>query len=300
MPDSMVTDFQLTAEQVEAILIQPLLADSVVLASGPRMFTGAGVPIRIPKIASYSIDAYTTGGVPVTADTADSYLGSWVSENEQIPEQDPSYDQVVLLPAALRSLKIIHRVSNELVRHAVINIGSALQASLTTRVALALDNAFLQGTGAANTPKGMVNMTGVTPFAVGGALDIDDLHEAHTAGLNANAKPSQWFMSPNRFGGLRKLKASTSGVYLLQPDPQEANAYRLLGVPVSITTQMPDATMVLADMSQVAVGRDLGTTVSLLPERYAEFDQLGLRVVARYDIAPLNAAGIVVMTGITG
>lgn len=300
MPDSMVVDTQLTSEQVEAILIQPLLADSVVLASGPRMFTGNGVPIRIPKIASYSIDAYAAGGVPVTADVDDTYLGSWVAEGQQIPEQDPTYDQIVLLPAALRSLKVLHRVSNELVRHAVINIGSALQASLSMRVALALDNAFLQGTGDDDTPKGMVNMTGVTPVAVGGALDIDDLHEAHTAGLAANAKPSQWFMSPHVFGGLRKLKASTAGMYLLQPDPQEANGYRLLGVPVAITTQLPDTTVILADMSQVAVGRDLGTTVTLLPERYAEFDQLGLRVVARYDIAPLNAAGVVVMTGITG
>jgi HK97 family phage major capsid protein len=300
MPDSMVVDTQLTSEQVEAILIQPLLADSVVLASGPRMFTGNGVPIRIPKITSYSIDAFAAGGVPVTADADDTYLGSWVSENEQIPEQDPTYDQIVLLPTALRSLKVLHRVSNELVRHAVINIGSALQASLTMRVALALDNAFLQGTGDDDTPKGMVNMTGVTALGTIGAMTVDHLHDAHTAGLAANAKPSQWFCSPHVFNTLRKQKASTAGTYLLQPDPQEANAYRLLGVPVSVTTQLPDTTVILADMSQVAVGRDLGTTVTLLPERYAEFDQLGLRVVARYDIAPLNAAGVVVMTGITG
>jgi HK97 family phage major capsid protein len=238
--------------------------------------------------------------VPVTADVADSYLGSWVSENEQIPEQDPTYDQVVLLPAALRSLKIMHRVSNELVRHAVINIGSALQASLTMRVALALDYAFLLGTGASNTPKGMLNMSGIQTTAIGGAITIDALHDAHTLGLAANAKPSQWFCSPHVFNTLRKQKASTSGVYLLQPDPQEANAYRLLGVPIAVTTQMPDDEIILADMSQIAVGRDLGTTVTLLPELYANFDQLGLRVVARYDIAPLNAAGIVALTGITG
>ena len=299
MPDSMVTDYQLTAEQVEAILIQPLLADSVVLASGPRMFTGNGVPIRIPKISALSIDAFLAE-VPVTADDADSNLGSWVSEGEAIPEQDPTYDEVVLLPAALRSLKVIHRVSNELVRHAVVNIGAALSASLATRVALAIDYAFLQGNGATDTPKGMLNMTGITSIPTVGALTIDHLHDANTAGLAANAHPSVWFMSPGAFGTLRKLKASTSGMYFLQPDPQEANGYRLLGVPVSITTQMPDDSIILADMSQVAVGRDLGTTITLLPERWAEFDQLGIRVVARYDIAPLNAAGVVVLSGITG
>jgi HK97 family phage major capsid protein len=300
MPDSMVVDTQLTAEQVEAILVEPLLAESVVLASGPRMFSGNGVPIRIPKIASYSIDAFAAEGVPVTADVADSYLGSWVSENEAIPEQDPNYDQVVLLPSALRSLKIIHRISNELVRHAVINIGSALQASLTKRVALALDYAFLLGTGASNTPKGMLNMTGIQTMGTVGALTIDTLHDAHTLGLAANAKPSVWFLSPHQFNTLRKQKASTAGTYLLQPDPAAANEYRLLGVSAMVSTQMPDDEIILADMSQVAVGRDLGTTVTLLPELYAAYDQLGLRVVARYDIAPLNAAGVVALTGITG
>ena len=40
---------ELTAEQVQRILVQPLEADLDFLASGPRIFDTAG-PIRIPKM----------------------------------------------------------------------------------------------------------------------------------------------------------------------------------------------------------------------------------------------------------
>jgi HK97 family phage major capsid protein len=60
-----------------------------------------------------------------------------------------------------------------------------------------------------------------------------------------------------------------------------------------------ESTIILADMSQVTVGRDLDISVVLLEERYADFDQIGIRVTARFDIAPLNAEGVVVLRGVT-
>ncbi len=54
----------------------------------------------------------------------------------------------------------------------------------------------------------------------------------------------------------------------------------------------------LADMSKVAVARDTNPSVTVLTERYAEFDQIGLRVTARYDAAPLLPEAIVVLRGV--
>ena len=45
-------------------------------------------------------------------------------------------------------------------------------------------------------------------------------------------------------------------------------------------------------MNQVAVGRDTAPSLGLFPETFADSDQLYLRVVARYNIKPLNAVGI--------
>ena len=67
-----------------------------------------------------------------------------------------------------------------------------------------------------------------------------------------------------------------------------------------VSTQVPGAQaggkIILADMNQVAVGRDTAPSLGVFTETFADSDQLYLRVVARYDIKPLNAAGIYIIT----
>ena len=103
-----------------------------------------------------------------------------------------------------------------------------------------------------------------------------------------------------------------SMTYLYSPSEVDAGkapadgVFRLWGAPVVVTSRVPDTTgatptgrAALVDMSQVAVARDLAPSVKLLTERYADYDQQAIRVVARYDAAPLNPKAIVVLTGIT-
>src|SRR5207245_2366669 len=79
-------------------------------------------------------------------------------------------------------------------------------------------------------------------------------------------------------------KKDSQNRYLLEPDPTQATVYRLLGTPFRVTTQMPDDTVILADMSQVAVARDVDVSVRLLDQVEARTDSLALRVVSRWDI----------------
>jgi HK97 family phage major capsid protein len=82
--------------------------------------------------------------------------------------------------------------------------------------------------------------------------------------------------------------------------------FRLFGAPVIVSGRVPDTTggtptarAALVDMSQVAVARDVAPSVKVLTETFADYDQQALRVVARYDAAPLNPEAIVTLTGIT-
>lgn len=75
---------ELTAEQVQRTLVQPLEATSTFLASGPRIFDSSN-QIRIPKMGG----AITDPG--------------WTGENEQIPERDVAFDEVTLLPSTRRA-----------------------------------------------------------------------------------------------------------------------------------------------------------------------------------------------------
>lgn len=284
-----VTAPELTREQVAAILVKPLEAVSVFLASGPRIFDSSN-PLRIPKL-----------GGPV-ADPG------WTGESEPIPERDVDFGEIKLLPSTMKSVKVITKFSNEMARQSVVSLDQALRDRLVRDVAAKIDGQFLSASGdGITTPKGLFAWTGTQTLAVAGALTLDHLHDAEGLVLGANVDPTRvrWFMTSREFVKLRKLK-DTSGKYLLQPDPTEAGAYRLLGHGVTITNRIPDVTgatpsgrAALVDMSQVAVARDLAPSVKVLDQTFAGTDEMALRVVARYDVAPMNPEAVVKLTGIT-
>lgn len=279
---------ELTAEQVQHILVQPLEAGSVFLAAGPRIFDTNGSQVRIPKM-----------GGPVTDP-------GWTGESEPIPERDANFDEVVLMPSTMKSVKVITRFSNELARQSVVSLDAALQDRLVRDVANKLDNQFLSALGdGVTTPLGMLAWNGTQNIDVAGAaITIDNLHDAWGLCLSANVSMTglRWMMRPETFTTLRKVKDSQQR-YQLQPDPTQDGVFRLLGAPVTVTPHLPlDAesqkTVVLADFSQIAVARDLAPSITVLRERYADYDEQALRVVTRYDVAPLNAEAVVTLRNV--
>jgi len=68
-------------------------------------------------------------------------------------------------------------------------------------------------------------------------------------------------------------------------------------IPITGTTTKTTQA-VLADFGQIAVARDLAPSVVVLSETFADYDQLALRVVARYDAAPMNPEAVVRLDGI--
>ena len=44
------------------------------------------------------------------------------------------------------------------------------------------------------------------------------------------------------------------------------------------------------------MARDLAPRVTLLAERYAEYDEQAIRVVTRYDLGLLHPEGVIVLT----
>lgn len=272
---------ELTQEQVQKILVQPLSDKSVFLSAGPRVFDTDGSQVRIPKMG------------PAT-DPA------WHGENELITEVDPTFDEIVLLPSTMKSVKVITRYSNEMARQSIVALDAALRDRLVTDVADKIDRQLLSATGDGITlPKGLFAYEGVQTIDVAGALTLDALHDAWGLGLAAdvNLNTVKWLISPDDFVALRKLKDGQNR-YMLQPDPTADGVFRLLGAPVIVTKRLPEGSSALVDFSQIAVARDLAPSVKILTERYADYDQQAIRVVARYDAAPLNPEAVITMTGI--
>lgn len=282
---------ELTAEQVQHILVKPLEQASVFLAAGPRIFDTDGSPVRIPKL----------GGATNPA---------WYGENEQITDQDVDFDEVTLLPSTIKSVKSLTRFSNELARQSVVSLDAAIKDRLVTDVAAKLDAAFIAGTGdTGTTPTGILNYADTQEVATVGAPSLDAVLDAWGLLLaaNVNIASTKWLMRPETFIALRKVKQATgSNGYVLTPDPTQDGVFRLFGSQVIITNRIPvvgtttkTTQAVLADFSQIAVARDQAPTVKILDQTFGDYDQQAIRVTARYDAAALNPQAVVILKGIT-
>ena len=63
-----------------------------------------------------------------------------------------------------------------------------------------------------------------------------------------------------------------------------------------MTNNVPDTSLLLFDRSQIAVCMDQRASVTLLSETYAAYDEVAVRVVARYDTAKMNDDAVVQLT----
>ena len=284
MAASTATTPELTQEQVQKILVEPLETASVFLAAGPQVFDTDGSPVRVPSLNGATAP-------------------SWVGENEQIPEVDADFGEIVLLPSTIKSLKSLTRFSNELARQSVIALDAALQARMVKDVASTLDSAFIAGDGKADgttagtAPLGLVNQSGVQTVA-SAPDNLDAIVDAWGAllGVGANVRAAKWLINPTDFVTLRKIKQSTgSNGYVLTPDPTQDGVFRLFGAPVSVSKHVPAGTSALVDFSQIAVARDQAPSVKILDQTFGDYDQMAIRVTARYDAAPLNPEAVVVV-----
>ncbi len=260
--------------EIQSLLVQPLESESVFLASGPKIIDTNG-PIRIPRIAS----GLTVG---------------FVGEGAQIPESSVGLDEVSMLPSTLKSLKVISRVTSEVLRSSAQSLDAILKQRLATDTAKALDVALFTGNGNANTIKGLLNQTGVATGVLD-ATKTDSLLDGIGIARANEVKPNRWFLSPADYLSIRKIK-DTSGKYILQPDLTATGQEVLIGVPVTVTAQIPTGKSALVDMSLVAVARDMAPSITVDSSRYFDTDEVALRVVTRYDLALLQPKAVTILT----
>lgn len=282
------TTANLTREQVQTTLVEPLTATSVFLAAGPHIVDTDGSPVRLPSIAALDV----TG----------SY---WTAENAPIAEIEPSFGEITLMPSTMESIKTITRYSNELARQAVIGLDTALQNRLVADVATRLDKQFLSADdgkteGERVRPAGIFSYASANAIDADGALTLDKILAAQGQALaaNANVNAMRLLITPADYIKVRGAKDGDDR-YMLEPDATKGAVGSILGTPVIVSPHVPAGKAALVDFSQIVVARDLAPTVTILRERYADYDQQAIRVVTRYDAAALQPEAIVPITGIT-
>lgn len=274
----------LIQSQVASLLVQPLEQVSTFLGAGPVVLDSSQ-PVRVPRV----VNGVTAG---------------FVAEGAQISDGDVAFDEVTLLPSTLKGLKVLVKLSNELIRTSVVGLEAVLRTRLVTDVANALDAALWDGTGSSNTVKGILRATGIAT----GTLDLtdpDSLIDGLAVAQGNKVKPSHWVMTSASFAAIRKIKVGTGDArYVIDPNTiQNGTDLRLLGLPVIVTDNIANtgvapgkARAALVDFSKVVVARDVNAEVKILDQTWGDYDSIGIRVVSRWDTALLQAKAVTLLT----
>lgn len=261
--------------KVSAMLVEPLRAASVILSAPGVTVEASSTPIKFPTLSGNA-------------------NAGFIGENEKIPDDGETLDfgELTLMPTDLKAVKTIVRVSNELIRMAKTSVSTVLQNKVVSDVRDTLDLALLTGDGEENTIKGLLN-SGVetAPFA---AADPDTVMDGLAYMSGNESVPTRIYMSGTDFFTMRKLKDG-DGRYLLQADVSSGARYALHGIPVTVTNKLPAGKVIMGRMSDLVVVRDLDPAVTILTERYADYDQTGIRVVARYDLGVLRDESFLIL-----
>jgi HK97 family phage major capsid protein len=103
------------------------------------------------------------GNVAIPRLKADA-TGGWVAENSPVSASDPQTDQVTLSP---HHAGAIIEFSRNMLLQSSPDIESIVRGDLAAVLAQTLDNAAINGTGASNQPRGILNTAGIGNVAMG-------------------------------------------------------------------------------------------------------------------------------------
>jgi len=204
------------------------------------------------------------------------------------------------LTAGLRTITIYKLQSLTLIavdtlEDAEANLEQELNEGFGRALSEAEDDAFAAGAGD-NEPRGIVSNALVQalykPSGVGDKLSdashngVDALTDVLYTPKKTYRRNGSWAFNSLTESEIRKLKDG-EGRYIWQPDTQAGKPPNLLGRPIVNPEGMPDIEagtypIVFGDfMAGYKIRDRKGMTVQRLVERYAEYDQVGFKVVKR-------------------
>lgn len=228
--------------------------------------------------------------VPMVDDTSNS--ATLLAENTQDSEQDVTYGNITLNSYKLTSN--IVRVSHELLRDSRWDMNEHLGSLLGERIGRGISSYSATGTGSSQ-PEGFVtgSTLGVTAASTTAVTfdEVIDLIDAVDPAYHMSASFGIAMNSATKTA-IRKLKDSNNQ-YLWQPGLTGRDPDTILGVPVIVIPEMASMaanakSIVCGDFSKFTI-RELPIRLVRMPERYADYDQVGFVALTSMDSHVIDA-----------
>jgi len=158
----------------------------------------------------------------------------WLNENGEPTESQPTLGQVGLTP---KTVGAYTDISRKLLLQSSLDVESFVRSDLAITLGLAIDLAAINGSGADNQPRGILNTTGIgsVSWATDNAPTFGEIVDVETEVSKDNALIGAlaYLINATLAGKLKQTeKASSTGQFIL--DKNEMNGYR-----TDVSNQVP-------------------------------------------------------------
>jgi len=234
---------------------------------------------------------------------------TWTAEGSTLTEQVAAARAVNF---SAKKAAILVRVSSELAED-VQAFDRQLRTAMIAAVASGLDLAFMAG-GGAGQPLGIIGAPGTVTVSKESGQSAATILLQNLAKMLGRLTPNSygkavWMLHPSAIPALYQMTVTIRNVagtenvgggsagVTQSPD----GSLRIFGLPVvvsdacSVLGTVGD--VVLADLSQYAIGLRRDAIIQRSAERYFESDEVGFRLTLRADAQPLNATPIKLRDG---
>lgn len=237
------------------------------------------------------------GDVAIPKQTAGSTM-YWVDPDSDPTESTPALGQIGLTPKTAGAFVDIRR---SLLLQSSMSVESMVQDDLVTTVALGIDLATINGSGAGAEPLGILNRTGVTTVSLGtnGAAPtwakIVDM-ETQVAALNADTGTMAYLFNSAGRGKLKTVEKASSTAQFIWSDGPESPVYGLVnGYRAANSNQVPSdlakgsgtnlSAAIFGNFGSLVIGMWGGTDVTVNPYKFSESGTIRVSVLKTVDVA---------------
>jgi len=216
-----------------------------------------------------------------------SGTASWIEENDEIPESDSVFGQIILNAYKLATMM---RTSTELVEDSAFNIQAYIAQEFARRIGAREEEAFCIGDGDGK-PTGIFTESGGGSIGVTAASETDITFD-DIIDLFYSLKPpyrikAVFLTNDTAMKQLRKVKDS-NGQYIWTPSVVAGTPDMLLGRPVYTSPYVPEIKagslpLAFGDFNYYWIADRRDIRFKVLNELFAQRDQIGFHATERVD-----------------
>lgn len=218
-----------------------------------------------------------TGDVKIPKKTAASAAAFISSEGGDAGESEMTIGNVSLTP---KTLGAFTEVTRQLLTQSSLDVENLIRDDLAAAMAIAIDDAALEGSGSSGNPKGITNTTGINTVSLSSAAaptfaEIVSIETA-VAVDNALVGDLMYIMHPTNYGTLKTTEKATNTAQFIAVGDQ-VNGYR-----TNVSAQLTANNYVFGNMKDLLIGMFGGLDIVVDP--FSNSKSGTVRVVALQSV----------------